>query len=225
MWANSIRPESIPLPDDPARLDALLGRAETRTLSHRGIELEGLRYNSAELTELRYQKGEKFEVELRIDDTNLGKIIVLFDGRMFEAFALDKEYADGLGRWQHKVCKNYAAQKLKSFDPSGWLRAKQDIADLIENELQLKKRRSHAKIGRWKDNQPTPAPGAMPAFPQPEKPTPEVKPLLPVAPLPLTAGAPPTESPLPRKVFKPIFRNRSPQRLQEELDEKQGDDE
>lgn len=93
VWQSSIRPEDILLPDDPAQLDAIMGRSEERRLTHKGIELNGLLYNSPELTDLRRQLGDKLDVEIRVNDADLGQIIVLSPDktRIFKANALTPE--------------------------------------------------------------------------------------------------------------------------------------
>src|SRR5690606_5710902 len=44
MWNSSITPEEILVPEDPAVLNAILGRSEKRRLTHKGIGLYGLLY-------------------------------------------------------------------------------------------------------------------------------------------------------------------------------------
>ena len=90
--------------------DALLGRRETRTLTHKGIELDCLFYNSHELSYLRKRYGSQFRAEIRIDDSNIGEIIVVcpHTGDLYRVPAIHSKYASGLSRWQHKVCKSYA---------------------------------------------------------------------------------------------------------------------
>ena len=46
MWATSIRPEDIRLPDESTHFDAVMGRVYRRVLNHKGIEFEGLFYSS-----------------------------------------------------------------------------------------------------------------------------------------------------------------------------------
>ena len=153
MWASSIRPEDVLVPDDPVRLDAILGRAEGRVLSHPGIELDGLFYNSPELTGLRMRHGDRLDVEIRIDDSDIGKIIVLAPGktRMFEVRCLSFEYADGLSRWQHKVCKRFAANHLGKSNPMVWLEAKETIARIIDEEFAHKRRKSAKRLARYQN--------------------------------------------------------------------------
>lgn len=137
LWKSSIRPEDILLPEDPERLDALLGRRAERVLTHKGIEFEGLFYNSPELKSLRDQLGEKLDVEICVNDGDIGSIVVLSPDkkRMFVAQALALKYAKGMTAWQHKVCKRFAANHLKTYDSTAWLEAKARIAELIREEF------------------------------------------------------------------------------------------
>lgn len=48
-----------------------MGRVESRQLTHKGLELEGLFYNSPELTELRRKLGSNLKVKLRVDESIL----------------------------------------------------------------------------------------------------------------------------------------------------------
>jgi putative transposase len=151
MWESSIKREDILLPDDPSEFKAMLGRSETRSLTHKGIELDGLQYNSPELVDLRRQLGDVLKMEIRIDDADIGSIVVLSPDRTqrFSVKALKFDYADGLSRWQHRICKRFAARQLNKFDPLGWLEAKRKIAVLIEQESLLKKQKSRKRIARY----------------------------------------------------------------------------
>jgi putative transposase len=153
MWANSIAPEEILVPDDPMRLDAILGKSEVRRLTHKGIELDGLFYNSLSVATLRQRYGEKLDVEVRVDSADLGKIIVFSPDmrEMYSVPALRTDYAHSLSAWQHRVCKRYAAQQLKQYSADSWLDAKARIAELIESEFMLKKQKSRTRIARYRE--------------------------------------------------------------------------
>lgn len=231
VWQNSISPDDILLPDNPAELDAILGRTEERRLTHKGIELYGLQYNSPELTALRRQLGDTLDVSLRVEDADLGHIIVLSPDkkRMFKVPSITPKYANGLSAWQHRVCKKFAARQLDKHDPEGWLEAKAAIALLIEDEFMHKKQRSRTKIARFKDNALPPHAHADVALPAP-KPKPRTQvleqdvPQRSAAPEPLTLADILANEP-PRKVkrFKPQQRQRSAQALEAEHTELLGD--
>lgn len=215
VWRTSIRSEDILLPDDPTRLDAIMGRSVTRRLTHKGIELHGLLYNSPDLTQLRRKLSDALDVEVRVDDMDLGHVIVLTPdmSEMFQVPALASQYASGLTAWQHRVCKRFAAQEGVKQDSTGWLEAKMAIANLIDAEFGNKKHRTRARMARFK-NDSTPARGAITTALA--KPTAEQVPIPTASPLPdaepLTVADIPVFGDLrpQRKRFKPIYRERSP---------------
>ncbi len=151
-WNTSIDDEDILLPDDATVFDALLGRKETRTLTHKGIELDCLFYNSHELSYLRKRYGSQFRVEIRIDDSNIGEIIVVcpHTGDLYRVPAIHSKYASGLSRWQHKVCKSYARRVFDARDWESWLQAKHDIAKMVRDEFLVRKAGTRSRAARYK---------------------------------------------------------------------------
>lgn len=153
-WRSNINPEDIRLPNNLPQLDAILGRSEARKLTHKGIELDGLLYNSAELARLRNKEGDILDVEIRINDDDIGTVIVLSPDkkRLFQVPALRQDYAKGLSSYQHKICKKFANEKYSEtdYDPDGWLKAKYDIAQIIQKEFQYgNPRTTRKKIARY----------------------------------------------------------------------------
>jgi putative transposase len=157
MWTSSIKPEDIRVPEDPAVLDVIMGRRYQRALTHKGVEFEGLYYNSPELHELRCRKGSELPVKIRVDETDLGRIFVLSpkEKDVFTVPALRSDYATGIGLFQHRVIRRYQKRhaSLKS-SPDGWLQAKEEIVEIIENETRLKRKRSNKRVARWGDSNP-----------------------------------------------------------------------
>lgn len=152
-WASSAAITSIPLPDDPSIFDVMLSKADTATLAHKGIRRNQLDYNSAEMVDWRRQYGDKLSVEVRIDDSNLGHIHVKHPetSSYVEVPAINKQYAEGISLWQHKVFRNFAIQRLGKDDPAAWARASVEIAEIIQREALGKKRRSNSKLGRFQE--------------------------------------------------------------------------
>ncbi len=152
-WTSSISDEDISLPDDPTVLDAILGRTETRQLTHKGIELDCLFYNSPEMSDLRKRYGENFAVQLRIDDSNIGEIIVVCPktGDLYRVPALYSDYASGLSRWQHGVCKRYARQRFDAKDWESWLDAKDEIRQMVRDEFLTKTKGTRSRAARFKN--------------------------------------------------------------------------
>ena len=220
MWAKSITPEEILVPDDPARLDAILGRSEDRRLTHKGIELYGLLYNSPELTDLRRKFGDKLDVEIRVDSSNLGQIVVFSPDKrqMFSVPAINSDYAKGLSAWQHRICKRFASRELNQDSAVGWLEAKARIAKLIDDEFMHKKQKTRTKIARYKGDEEllhpeNPAPirvseAPKPAFVLPPELPSSVESLIQMPP----ANQP--AAPVQKKTFKPLYRERLPEFLE-----------
>jgi putative transposase len=155
MWTSSIMPEDIRLPDETTQLDVVMGRVESRSLTHKGIEFEGLFYNSPELAELRRREGANLTVEIRINESDIGSIYILSPktSKAYTVPALDCEYASGISLWQHKVIKNYQRQHFdKDYGVDGWLQAKSEIAHLIDESLKLKRTRTHKRVARYRES-------------------------------------------------------------------------
>lgn len=216
-WARSISPDEILVPDDPARLDAILGRSEERRLTHKGIELYGLLYNAPALTALRRKHGNVLNVEIRVDTADLGQIVVFSPDKhqMFTVPAINLEYAAGLSEWQHRVCKRFASRELDQYSPVAWLKAKARIADLIDKEFMHKKQRTRAKIARYKgdsmlmtEEQAPPVSGAPEETAILSTPSTVPAPELPACPPPPANNAEPIT---PKKKFKPVYRERQRQ--------------
>lgn len=228
-WKKNIDVNEILLPDEPASLDAILGRCEKRRLTHKGIELDGLFYNSRDLDKLRRLHGPMLDVELRVDDMDIGHIIV-FSPDMKQRFTVSAnslEYANGLTRWQHRVCKRFAANQSKSYDPTSWIEAKDAISRLVQDDLMQKKQKTRSKIARFTTVNAAPAQAtttAAPSIATPSDSTPvNVEP--PHGPpdmspetqaTPMTSHAPDTALNAPRypvKKFAPVYRDRGQQHI------------
>lgn len=153
-WKNSIALPDIRMPDDPAMLDAIVGQAEKRVLSHKGIEYDSLYYNSPQLSQLRRLHGEKQDVEIRVNPEDIGQIHVISPDHKstYVVPAINQDYAAGISQWQHKLCKRYAAKNLHKFDdPTVWLEAKEKICQIFDSEGRWTKKAKRAERARNKD--------------------------------------------------------------------------
>jgi len=119
----------IPKSNHPAKLDSIFGRSEQRLLTFKGIYVYGLRYNSQELTSLLSRRSDKIRVEVRINETDLGHIIVLpmDKTQMIKVPALLFDYAKGLTIKQ-QLSSLKLFRELK-FNPAILLKAKLDISN------------------------------------------------------------------------------------------------
>jgi putative transposase len=152
MWKQSVKLEDIRLPDETMPLDAVLGSVALRKVTHKGVEFMGLLYNSPELVDLRRRDGDGFDVELRVDEMNIGKVFVFWPGNRdpLPVPALQSRYADGLSLYAHKKCREVARQASgESYDEIGLLEAKHSIQKMIEEDFMLNRRRTRKRIARF----------------------------------------------------------------------------
>ncbi|UCV07004.1 Mu transposase C-terminal domain-containing protein [Dechloromonas denitrificans] len=166
----------IPVPADPEELKALLGNVATRQLTHKGIEINSLFYNSPEVQLISRRLGNNLTVTVRYQADNLGEIHILVpDTNAYLAVpALDHEYAQGLTLWQHTVCRRYAKRQLDGrTDTTALAEAKRRITELVQEDFKRKARRtrnhSYRFLGDKTVSQPNP-PSAEPVSPKVEQP-------------------------------------------------------
>jgi putative transposase len=154
MWASSIRPEDIRLPDESTQLDVIMGRVYRRVLTHKGIEFAGLFYSSPELNDLRIKEGSNLEVEIRVDEGDIGSIYIVWPktNNVYCVSARDSEYANGISLWQHSIFRNWQKERDSvNQNPYGWLKAQEEIQRRIEEDLHLKRRRTRMRVARFKE--------------------------------------------------------------------------
>lgn len=206
MWTSSIKPEDIALAHNPAEIDMLLGKAVLdKTVTHKGIEINNLLYNSPELMQLRRQLGDTFKVEIRVDETDIGHLFVMLkNGQYLEVPALDIEYAKGMTLWLHNICRAYAKKNFKKTSAYSYALAKTEIREIVENELKLKRKKSNSKVGRYQDTaKPVEADKSVPVA-TPQKTKDAINKAKPAIAQPLAAV-----SSKPRPRYEPIISTRS----------------
>jgi putative transposase len=142
MWRDNISEDEIGLPEDLDFLDATLGKSDVRSLSHKGIEYDRVFYNSNDLAALRRALGGKMKVDIRIDDSDIGQIIVVspHTGALLRVPALCFDYANGTSRYQHKVVQHHTIKRKRENISDSWLISKHEISELIQEEKVTGKR-------------------------------------------------------------------------------------
>jgi len=154
VWTSSVHPEDIALAHNPAEMDMLLGKTvENKKVTHKGIEINNLLYNSPELMSLRRQYGDPLTVDIRVDEADIGHLYVILKDHQgyIEVSALDQDYARGTTLWLHKICRDYAKNHFNKVDVYSYARAKTEIREIVEKDLNLKRRKSNARVARYKD--------------------------------------------------------------------------
>jgi len=154
VWTSSVHPEDIALAHNPAEMDMLLGKTvENKKVTHKGIEINNLLYNSPELMNLRRQYGDPLTVDIRVDEADIGHLYVILKDHQgyIEVPALDQDYAKGTTLWLHKICRDYAKKHFNKVDVYSYALAKTEIREIVEKDLNLKRRKSNARVARYKD--------------------------------------------------------------------------
>jgi putative transposase len=151
-WQTMIGRVDRYLPPSSIAAEAAFSTSTTRRLTHKGIEHDLLFYNCAELGALRELYGAEIEVEIRTNDEDLGSIVVVApDGvTLIKVPVLNPEYALGLTRWQHRVCKRFKRRILDDEAREiSLLDARDRIAALIEQDVGRKSRRTRNRQQRF----------------------------------------------------------------------------
>jgi putative transposase len=151
-WESITREGFFPrLPASAEELKILLGRIAHRVIQPYGIEFMRLRYNSQDLAPLRTSL-DGAKVKIKYDPTDLGCIHVYDPQKQvyIEVECLDREYAQGLSLWKHRVILNLARKEQAKVDILGLARAKRRIQEIVERSKADKKIRSRSRIARWK---------------------------------------------------------------------------
>ncbi len=162
VWRDHYDPSNIPFAPSIAELDALVGATATRVLNHEGIQINNLKYNSRELGELRKRVGPEVKVVVRYDPTDLEFVHVIDPetNASIRATALKRDYAKGLSKWSHDVCRRYARDHLGDHeDDDALLQARAAIQDIVKAAIREKRsvtRKRAARFSTTKKVQDTP---------------------------------------------------------------------
>jgi putative transposase len=152
MWMSSVSPEDIRYPDESTQIDAVTGRAYQRSLTHNGIVFEGLLYYSPAIHELRRIEDANLKVEIRVNESDLGSIYVLWPkaSKPFEVPAMELDYAKGLSLHTHKIIRRRQREGADIDQGSeGRMQVSRDISRRIEQDATLKRKRLGKRAGRY----------------------------------------------------------------------------
>lgn len=142
MWKAHMRTEDIRLPNETVYFDAFVGTVHKRKLTHKGIQYADLFYNSRELEDVRMRYGAELDVEIRVDESDLGSIYVFAPGvsTPIKVGVRNPQYASGLSLWAHSVIKKRTAE-LHDGDTSQEKLdlTKQALREWVQQSLQKKK--------------------------------------------------------------------------------------
>lgn len=188
-WKEGLVDVDRYLPPTSTMLEFAFSKADSRKLDKDGVEYDSLFYQSQDLVRLRERLGSELDVEVRVMDDDLGWIMVVApDSReIIKAPAVKQDYANGLTRWQHKVCKRYRKRlyEREDTDLDLW-EVKQRIRALIMQDMRLIRRGSRQRQKRMLGDQPT--------SPEVHKNPVRASPVLNATPAPTVPGCPAPEA-------------------------------
>ncbi|RQT42496.1 Mu transposase C-terminal domain-containing protein [Burkholderia cepacia] len=141
------------LPPSIEDVDITIGETHTRTLSHHGIELDNLRYNDPALLQIRSKHGPRVAVDVISYFDDVSRIAVIDPDTKIPVIvpALDREYANGLTREQHRLLCARARETGKGLvDQSALAQAKSEIRMLVSEFALSKSQRKRQKSAAWR---------------------------------------------------------------------------
>lgn len=150
VWREHTKNMLVPIPADANDFDALIGAVKERVVTHKGVESQGLFYNSKELANLRLRIGSGFKATIRYNPCDLGHIYVIEPdtNRPLRVPALREDYATGVSEWQHNIFKRYASEHIGRKDIEAVAEAKERIRQLILRDMSDKRIRTRSKAKR-----------------------------------------------------------------------------
>lgn len=157
-WKAGIADVDRYLPPSSIALESAFSASVTKRLTHKGIEHDSLFYNSPELRTVRSQFGAEIRVEVRVNNADIGSLIVVApDGKtLVRVPALDMEYAAGLTRWQHGVCRRYQRRILEDEGREiRLLEAREEIRKMIEEDMLFGGRKTRKRQARFTEGSPS----------------------------------------------------------------------
>jgi len=151
IWEKSAKEYPPSVPDNINELNVILGRVDYRTISAKGVEFEGILYNSSELIRLRTRPHTGEKIKIKYDPSNLNYIYV-FDEEVkgfITVSSTNPQYTSDLSIWQHKVCKRFCRQEYGSVDIIKLAQARVRISNIVNEGFLKSKTKTRQKISRW----------------------------------------------------------------------------
>lgn len=141
LWNDGLKIREPLLPESKSQLDLILSWEKKRKLSHEGIHLYGLQYNSSELALLRRRSYENYEVKVRYNQENIETVWV-YDELNDDYICVpctQPEYASGVTLKQHLQIK-----KAKSIEG----KVEQNLSTLMERKAAFSKHIEELSISK-----------------------------------------------------------------------------
>lgn len=141
-WEMGERERILEYPAEPAQVRVILAHCTERRVFHYGVEVNGLRYNNADLQLLRRRHGEDLRVTVKYHEGDVGYIHVFDPDQKayFEVQAIDQGYAAGLRLIQHELIRAKLRKENEKPEALAALLAKKhELQDLIHTAAHSRK--------------------------------------------------------------------------------------
>lgn len=126
-------PRFIPRAHD---LDVVFGVKRKGRLDHRGVVFEGLRYHSPELHALRKLHGDRLDVEVKIDPSDLTRVHARIDRKSpWIRAAASNSYVDNLSLHRHQLNLRNAREKFGDTSLTSLMQAEAILRETIATAL------------------------------------------------------------------------------------------
>lgn len=154
-WRTSIQEDDYPLAADLQAIDIFLRIPKRARLTHKGVERNGLLYNSDELADIRRSVGAELDVIAYESLSDLGSIVVEHQASAsrIDTPCLNQSYAAGLTLWQHKAIRRFAKDngiEVATFEDQ--LKAKSSLEAMIYNGMADSPLRERVRAARMLQN-------------------------------------------------------------------------
>lgn len=150
-WTDGAKESPPFLPCDPEEIRMLLCESATRQLTHDGISVNSLRYNSEEAKRIVDVFGGEIDVKVLYDRRDLGSIYIKIPNteQVIKLPCLYARYADGLTLMMHKLMKRRQA-KLNRVTDRGLLihKAEAEILYAIREEYESVQLQARSKLAQ-----------------------------------------------------------------------------
>lgn len=151
MWTDGLGMVEPMLPESLMQLNLILTKETTRRLSHQGVQVHHLFYNSAELGLLRIRSNARYDVSVRYDPEDMGAVWVYdeLQGDYIHVPCTNPDYAEGLTLRQHdQILKDTKQRGLDEQDQEELLESKARFQQKIEQLSRNKLIRERKKAAR-----------------------------------------------------------------------------
>ncbi|MCO7226633.1 Mu transposase C-terminal domain-containing protein [Pleionea sp. CnH1-48] len=158
LWIEGLSLVEPLLPESIDHLNLILTTESKRVLSHKGIELDGLLYNSSELNLLRMRSNENKITRIRFDKESISYIWVFdeINGDYIQVPCTNFEYTEGLTRRQHlDIRKDARARGAGECSKIELLKSKErfrkKIEELGKNKFIRERKKAARDRNEWVD--------------------------------------------------------------------------